>query len=408
MKGVEKDHNSHFLKASFTLAGYLLESESAGAAILAGMRVSAEVLGAAASIFVPFNEWEQSMPVLKFGDAEFLHDDDWQARVSEASTRYTCRSCATRQSDLICPLLHDVSDQKNVYCIGLMREGREIGVISLFFSSPPKFSNEQKLFLNELVRLTDLTLSGLHMHELKSETTLRAFQPDAIKDKLTSLDEKNEEMLELLEYKAIVDERARLARELHDGLAQTLAFLKIEAGRLQNYNLKGDVDTVAHTLDACYRTLADAYLDTRQAIDNLNRSPNISLGDWLSETADDFKEVTGQEVNVVMRGLAQTHSPALKVQLTRIVQEALNNVRKHAEACTVTISAVQTEKNLTLEVRDTGRGFCPVDIPQTSHYGLRTMRERAELIGADFQITSQEGKGTIVTLSIPIGEKQLQ
>ena len=194
-----------------------------------------------------------------------------------------------------------------------------------------------------------------------------------------------------------VDERARLARELHDGLAQTLAFLKIETARLQNYISKGDVDTVAHTLEACYRTLADAYLDTRLAIDNLNRNPDMSLGDWLSATADDFNAVTGQDVNIVLRGLAQTHSPAIKVQLTRIVQEALTNVRKHAETCTVT--------NLTLEVRDTGRGFCPVDIPQTSHYGLRTMRERAELIGADFQITSKEGEGTTVSLRIPIGER---
>ncbi len=408
MKGVEKEPNSHFLKASFTLAGYLLESESARAAILAVMRVSAEVLGAAASIFVPFNEWEQSMPVLKFGDAEFLHDTDWQARVSDASTRYTCRSCATRQGDSVCPLQHDVSDPKNIYCIGLIRDGREIGVVSHFFSSPPEFNKDQIYFLNELVRLTDLTLSRLQVHEQDTETALRAFQPDVIKDRLTSLDDKNEKMLELLEYKAIVDERARLARELHDGLAQTLAFLKIETARLQNYISKGDVDTVAHTLETCYRTLADAYLDTRLAIDNLNRNPDMSLGDWLSATADDFNAVTGQDVNIVLRGLAQTYSPAIKVQLTRIVQEALTNVRKHAEACTVTISAVQTERNLTLEVRDTGRGFCPVDIPQTSHYGLRTMRERAELIGADFQITSKEGEGTTVSLRIPIGERQPQ
>lgn len=405
MNGIEQNRNRHYLIPSFTLAGYLLEAKSEESIILAVMRVSVEVLEAKASVFVPFNEWKQSIPALKFGNAEFLHATDWQARVSDPSTRHACRSCVTRQGDFSCSLLHDVSDLSNVYCIGLKCDGREIGVVSLFFSQSPRFSDEQKLFLWELVRITDLALSGLRVYEQESETALQTFLSDEVKNNLNLLDAKNEKLLELLEYKAILDERTRLARELHDGLAQTLAFLKIEAARLQNYISNGDVDTVKHTLETCYRTLADAYLDTRQAIDNLNRTPDMSLKEWLFATANDFKSVTGQHVDVVLQGLAQTHSPSVKVQLTRIVQEALTNVRKHADACTVTISAVQTENYLTLTISDTGRGFCPVDTPQPSHYGLRTMRERAELIGADFQISSGEGDGTTVSLRIPIGER---
>lgn len=405
MNGVEKVNNDRFLKASFTLAGYLLESESEEAAIMAVMRVSAEILGARASIFIPFNEWEQSTPVLKFGDLNILNATDWQEVVSAPSTRHACRSCNTKKGDLNCPILQDASEPKHVYCIGIKCDGREIGVVSHFFSTAPTISDEKKLFNNELVRLTDLALSGLRFHEFESKTALQNFPSNEVKDRLSLLVEKNEKLLEQLEYKAIVDERARLARELHDGLAQTLAFLKIEASRMQNYISKGDVDTAAHMLEACCQTLEGAYLDTRQAIDNLNRTPDMTLKDWLFGTANDFKEVTGIQVNVVLQGVAQSHSPQVKVQLTRIVQEALNNVRKHAEACAVTISAVQTEKNLTIKVSDTGRGFYPDDIPQLSHYGLRTMRERAELIGADFQITSEEGEGTTVSLRIPVEEK---
>jgi len=408
MNGVEQDHNSHFLNASFTLAGYLLEAESEKAAIMAVMRVSAEVLGATASAFVPFNEWEQTLPILKFGNAEFLHATNWQAHISEPSTRHACRSCDSRQAGLGCPVLKDVSEANNVYCIGLKCEGREIGIISHFFTSAPKFSNEQKLFSRELVRLTDLALSGLRLQALEFEAARRAFPSDEVKSKLYSLDENNGRLIELLEYKAILDERTRLARELHDGLAQTLAFLKVEAARLQNFISKGDEETVRHTLEACYRTIADAYLDTRQAIDNLNRTPDMSLREWLFATANDFKEVTGQHVDVVLQGLDRTYSPAVKVQLTRIVQEALTNVRKHAEACSVKISAIQTGDNLTLEIHDSGHGFSPDKIPQPSHYGLRIMRERAELIGANFEITSKEGEGTTVSLWIPVGESQLQ
>lgn len=405
MNGIKPERSDNYLIPSFTLAGYLMEAESEESIILAVLRISFEVFGAKASVFVPFNEWKQSIPALKFGNAEFLRITDWQARVSDPSTRHVCRSCATRQGDPRCPLMRDVSDLNNVYCIRLKYAGREIGVVSLIYIEPPTFSDEQKLFLRELVRITDLALSGLRLHEQESEIALQTFLSDDVKSNLNLLDEKNEKLLELLEYKAILDERTRLARELHDGLAQTLAFLKIEAARLQNYISNGDVDTVKHTLEACYRTLADAYLDTRQAIDNLNRTPDMPLKEWLFATADDFKSVTGQHVDVVLQGLGQTHSPSVKVQLTRIVQEALTNVRKHADACAVTISAVQTENYLTLKISDTGRGFCPVDTSKPSHYGLRTMRERAELIGAEFQIVSGEGEGTTVSLRIPVGER---
>ncbi len=87
----------------------------------------------------------------------------------------------------------------------------------------------------------------------------------------------------------MLDERTRLAREIHDGLAQTLAFLKIEAARMQGYVSKGEVDAVTRTLQACYQTLSDAYLDARQAIDNLRHVPDEALGDWLQMTAADFK-----------------------------------------------------------------------------------------------------------------------
>ena len=95
----------------------------------------------------------------------------------------------------------------------------------------------------------------------------------------------------------------------------------------------------------------------------------------------------------------------MKAQLVRIVQEALTNIRKHAQACTVTISASEREGEVVLEVHDNGRGFMPEEVQPVSQYGLRSMRERAESIGADFQITSAPGAGTTIRLRIPIKEK---
>lgn len=393
------------LSASFALAGYLLEAHKEETAILAAMKVSADLLGAAGSAFVPFNEWKQSMPPLKHGEAAFLQQGDWQTRLSAPATRHACRICEKKQAGLECVLLQESTDAQNISCVGLRCGGREIGVISYFFSAPPNISDDQHLFLAEMVRLTDLALDALRVHAQDVEATRRAFNPVDLKKTRLTLDAKNEALLEQLEYKAVLDERTRLAREIHDGLAQTLAFLKLEAARMQTYMSKGDVDAVTRTLQACYQTLSDAYLDTRQAIDNLRRIPDESLSDWLQVTAADFKTLTGLEVDVSNIHLGHVFLPNVKAQLIRIVQEALTNIRKHARACTVTISAFERDGDAILEVRDNGHGFTPEETQPVSRYGLRSMRERAESIGADFQIISTPGAGTVVRLQIPIREK---
>jgi two-component system nitrate/nitrite sensor histidine kinase NarX len=255
-----------------------------------------------------------------------------------------------------------------------------------------------------MVRLADLTLDALRTHEREVEAIRRAFSPIDLKKKLITLDDKNEELLEQLENKAVLDERTRLAREIHDGLAQTLAFLKIEAARMQSYVSKGEMDAVTHSLQACHQTLSDAYLDARQAIDDLRRVPDEALSDWLQTTASDFKTLTGIDVDVSNIDLSYVFSSNEKAQLTRIVQEALTNIRKHAQVCCVSISATEHNGEAVIEISDNGIGFSPEDV-QPSQYGMRSMRERAESIGADFQIISVPGTGTTIRVQIPIRDK---
>ena len=393
------------LNASFALSGYLLEAHNEEVVILAAMKVSADLLGAEGSAFVPFNEWQQSMPVLKYGKASFLQSGDWQERLSAPATRHTCRVCEKKRAGSECVLLQGTVDAKNVFCVSLRCSGREIGMVSYFFSAPPSVSDDQHLFLAEMVCLTDLALNNQRAHAQELEATRLAYTSLDLKEKLLALDVKNEELLEQLEYKAVLDERTRLAREIHDGLAQTLAFLKLEAARMQAYVSKGDVEAVSRTLQACHKTLSDAYLDARQAIDNLRRVPDERLGDWLELTAADFTTLTGTEVDTTNVHLNHVFSPNVKAQLIRIVQEALTNIRKHAQACVVTLSAFECDGAVILEVRDNGRGFAPEETQPASQYGLRSMRERAESIGADFQIISTPGAGTTVRLRIPIREK---
>jgi signal transduction histidine kinase len=177
---------------------------------------------------------------------------------------------------------------------------------------------------------------------------------------------------------------------------------------MQDYVSKGEVDSVTRSLRACHNTLSDAYLDARQAIDNLRHVPDQDLSDWLKSAATDFQLLTDMRVDVSNIHLDHVFSPNVKAQLIRIVQESLTNIRKHAHSCLVTISAIERNGEVILEVSDNGRGFSAEKAQSASQYGLRSMRERAESINADFHVNSVPGSGTTVRLQIPVREKSSQ
>jgi two-component system nitrate/nitrite sensor histidine kinase NarX len=206
-----------------------------------------------------------------------------------------------------------------------------------------------------------------------------------------------------IEYKTIMAERTRLAREIHDGLAQTLGFLKLQTAQMQNLLEKSDIERLQESLRTSYKILSEAYQDARHAIDGLRISPSEEgLAGWLEQTALEFQESTGLSVRLVNVDKSNTLAPEVQAQLIRIVQEALSNVRKHAEASEVWITFDTDGKDMVLEVQDNGRGFSPEDIPGSSRYGLKGMRERTDLIGAEFQVVSLPGSGTTVRVRLPV------
>jgi len=98
----------------------------------------------------------------------------------------------------------------------------------------------------------------------------------------------------------------------------------------------------------------------------------------------------------------------VQVQLMRIIQEALNNVRKHARACQVELDAHRWNEDWIIQIQDDGLGFCQDEVPEYSRYGLRGMRERSEAIGADFQVVSKPGKGTTVMIRLPVPHQEVE
>ncbi len=217
----------------------------------------------------------------------------------------------------------------------------------------------------------------------------------------------NMEMLTELEYRTVMDERKRLSREIHDGLAQTLGFLKLKIAQMKTFLEFGEYDQLEMTVPICYETVSNAYLDARQAIDGLrvpSEDPGIKV--WLEKMAADFVENTGLEIDITIEGVDLELSPEVNAQLMRVVQEALNNIRKHSKANLIHISCGKYHGDLILEIRDNGIGFDTSDIQVPTTHGLRSMRERAELIGGEFQVIGKHNDGTIVRVRMPLNMRE--
>jgi len=212
----------------------------------------------------------------------------------------------------------------------------------------------------------------------------------------------NYRLMSEVEFNTMMAERNRLAREIHDGLAQTIGFLKLQTAQMSNYLARDERDRLQESLRVSYKVLSDTYLDARQAIDGLRIAPDGGVSGWLEQTVLEFRENSGLQVILKQAPVAVELVPEVQAQLIRIVQEALSNVRKHACAKQVWVSCDTVEADFVLEVRDDGRGFAPQDVSMSSRYGLQGMRERSKLIGAELQVTSQPGEGTTVRLRLPL------
>jgi two-component system nitrate/nitrite sensor histidine kinase NarX len=169
------------------------------------------------------------------------------------------------------------------------------------------------------------------------------------------------------------------------------------------YYEKGENDKVKQTIQQLYQIVANAYLETRTTIDQLRLSmEHISLEDLLQETLKEFIESSGIK-GLFHYDILDAQLPGeVNAQLIRIVQEALSNVRKHSHATKVDLICYSHKNEMIIEVKDNGIGFEPQEIHNRSEYGLKGMKERAEIIGADIQIVSHLGEGTTVQIRLPV------
>lgn len=213
---------------------------------------------------------------------------------------------------------------------------------------------------------------------------------------------------QLADYAAQVEsltlaaERQRMARELHDTLAQGVAglVLLLEAANanLTNGNVPRAQTIVQQSMQRARNTLAQA----RAAIDDL-RLEDRSLAEAVQQQTDRFTQATGIPCHLALE-LSSTEfiEGAVADHAERITGECLTNITRHAQATNVWLELRQTDQLLTIDVRDDGVGFDVEKAARTGHYGLLGMRERTRLVNGRFEIDSQVGQGTHLTVTLPL------
>lgn len=258
----------------------------------------------------------------------------------------------------------------SVVSVPVLLQQRLLGELNLFFYCDVELSHEESELLDALASHLASGLEGLRAAALEREGAAAA-------------------------------ERALLARELHDSIAQSLSFLKIQVQLLRGYLRRDRKAEVAAVLDELDAGLLESVNDVRELLVHFRTRTNTDdIEGALQLTLQKFRHQTSLPAQLEVRGQGLPLPPDVQVQVLHVVQEALSNVRKHAQARHVWVEVLKGPR-WRFTIRDDGLGFATGRDAGEIHVGLKIMRERAARVGASVKIVSTAGAGTSVQLDLP-------
>jgi signal transduction histidine kinase len=283
---------------------------------------------------------------------------------------------AQAEPRLINARLYAEFDVRTIAITSLIRDRQLIGTLSIYsLGSPHPFSSDQ---VDLLQGLADQAAQAIDNAQLREQTS----------------------------QLAVMHERARLARELHDSVTQSLYSLTLLAEGWQRLIRRGQADNVAERLSEMGEIAQQALKEMRLLVYEL-RPPMLEeegLLGALQQRLAAVEKRAGVEARLLAEEMVDLPAP-IEEGLFRIAQEALNNSLKHAAATSVTVRLGTDDQELLLEVADNGRGF---DMKAETNYrggiGLKTMGERAERLGGSLEVRSAPGQGTTVLVRLHIRE----
>ncbi|MBI2906058.1 MAG: GAF domain-containing sensor histidine kinase [Chloroflexi bacterium] len=216
----------------------------------------------------------------------------------------------------------------------------------------------------------------------------------------------NARLHERVQSVAALEERERIAREMHDGLAQVLSYVNTKSQAVRMLCASGRAAEAEAQLIELENVAQEVYADVREAILGLRAtaSKGSAIVATLKEYIFRFSQMSGIRTELEVSDDNLSLPKSIELQVIRIIQEALTNARKHAKAITARVRISSKNTSLQIVIQDDGVGFNHADTRRGEwpQFGLQTMRERAESIGGNLEINSAPGKGTRVTLRVPL------
>jgi two-component system nitrate/nitrite sensor histidine kinase NarX len=252
------------------------------------------------------------------------------------------------------------------------------------------------------VRLHDRTMGevDLFFHASVQPSPAELSLLDALTAHLASAMD-NLRLTSLEKESAVAQERAFIARELHDSIAQALAFLKIQVHLMRDAVDAGDLERAQKVLAEIDAGVRECYGDVRELLVHFRtRTQGGDIEPAIRTTLGKFERQSGLASHLVIRGSGVPLAPDVQIQVLHVLQEALSNVRKHAHAEEVWLT-VERGAEWRFTVRDDGVGFTAGEHGDETRVGLGIMAERAEKIGALLAVESSPGQGTRIVLTLP-------
>lgn len=223
----------------------------------------------------------------------------------------------------------------------------------------------------------------------------QARQQEAYQERLHAL------LLEQQQASVLSHERQRMARDLHDTLAQGVAGIILQLEATKPYLVVNDGEKAQQIIDRTLQRARATLHEARAAITNLRVT--TSLSKQVSEKIEHFHRLTAIPCEVTEQDL-ECDDPRITEITLYSLAEGLANIAQHAHASQVLVSITQSKQALILQIRDDGCGFDPRKTLPPGHYGLLGMRERIHLIGGRFSLESTIGQGTCLQVQLPLAE----
>ena len=203
----------------------------------------------------------------------------------------------------------------------------------------------------------------------------------------------------------VAEERRRMAREIHDTLAQGLTGIvtQLQAAEQAASRPPGDPAGWRRHVAAATQLARDSLSEARRSVDALRPEPleRCRLSEALADVAERWAALNGIPVQALTTGTARPIRPEIEFALLRAAQEALANVARHAHATRVGLTVSYMENEVALDVRDDGVGFDPATLPDNGGFGLIAMRQRIADLSGTLEVESEPGGGTAISTCIP-------